>query len=127
MNNKIITLFITIVTCLTIFYQCDSKEKNPTIGIAEFNESPMNSQTEQGLLDAIREGGYHEGKNVRFLIQNAQGDFPTVNAISRNFVTKRVDLICCCSTPNLQNTIHLTQTIPIVFTSVANPLSLIHI
>ena len=121
MNNKILTLFITIITCLTIFYRCASKEKIPTIGIAEFNESPMNSLTEQGLLDAIREGGYRDGKKIRFLIQNAQGDFPTVNAISRNFVTKRIDLICCCSTPNLQNTIHLTQTIPIVFTSVANP------
>ena len=121
MKKLILTLTITIAICLITFHACAPKEKLLTIGIAEFNESPMNSQTEQGLLDAIREGGYRDGENIRFLIQNAQGDFPTVNAISRNLISRRVDLICCCSTPNLQNTIHLTQTIPVFFTSVANP------
>lgn len=93
-----------------------------TIGVAEFNESPMNAETEKGLLDCLRDSGYVAGKNVKFLIQNAQGDFPTVDAIARNFTTGRINLICCLSTPNLQNCLNLTSSVPIVFTSVANPI-----
>jgi ABC-type uncharacterized transport system substrate-binding protein len=50
------------------------------------------------------------------------GRFPTVNAIARNFSTGRIDLICCLATPNLQNCLNLTKSVPIVFTSVANPI-----
>jgi len=106
---------------MAIFTSCGNTQRPLTIGIAEFNQSPMNAETEKGVLDALRDSGYVAGQNVKFIIQNAQGDFPTVNAIARNFTTGRVDLICCLATPNLQNCLNLSKDVPIVFTSVANP------
>jgi len=117
---KIICLFFCIVWLF--LSSCENVPETYTIGIAEFNESPMNAETEKGLLDCLRDSGYVEGKNVKILIQNAQGDFPTVNAIARNFTTGRINLICCLSTQNLQNCLNMSSSVPIVFTSVANPI-----
>ncbi len=119
MNNKSILL---LTFGLLIFSACGNSQRQLTIGLAEFNQSPMNAETERGLLDCLRDSGYVAGQNVKFIIQNAQGDFPTVNAIARNFSTGRIDLICCLATPNLQNCLNLTKSVPIVFTSVANPI-----
>jgi len=107
---------------LFLISACGNARRQLTIGIAEFNQSPMNAETERGLLDCLRDSGYVAGQNVKFIIQNAQGDFPTVNAIARNFSTGRIDLICCLATPCLQNCLNLTKKVPIVFTSVANPI-----
>ena len=122
MNFSKIVLLLLAGLFVLFNNNCGKTERPLTIGIAEFNESPMNAETRQGLLDCLRDSGYVAGQNVKFIIQNAQGDFPTVNSIARNFTTGRIDLICCLATPNLQNCLNLTREIPIVFTSVANPI-----
>jgi len=117
------TILFLIPGLFALFYiNCGKTERQLTIGIAEFNESPMNAETRRGLLDCLRDSGYVDDQNIKIIIQNAQGDFPTVNAIARNFSTGRIDLICCLATPNLQNCLNLTNEIPIVFTGVANPI-----
>ncbi|MFH1212924.1 MAG: ABC transporter substrate-binding protein [Candidatus Neomarinimicrobiota bacterium] len=121
MNFNKFTCLSMVCLVMAIFTSCGNTQRPLTIGIAEFNQSPMNAETEKGVLDALRDSGYVAGQNVKFIIQNAQGDFPTVNAIARNFTTGRVDLICCLATPNLQNCLNLSKDVPIVFTSVANP------
>lgn len=113
---------ILFVLLIMSFSGCGNSQRQLTIGLAEFNQSPMNAETEKGLLDCLRDSGFVAGQNVKFIIQNAQGDFPTVNAIARNFTNGRVDLICCLATPNLQNCLNMTKDVPIVFTSVANPI-----
>jgi len=100
---------------------CTEKEQLYTIGICEFTEDPTTKEAEQGFIQAFIDAGIKPDKDVRFVIINAQGDFPTVNSIAQKFVSDKVDLICCLATPCLQACMNATSNISIVFSRVANP------
>ena len=113
-------LFILMLAIVTIL-SCGKKNQLYTIGFCEFIDSPTNKESEAGFLKAFSEANIISDKDVNFKIRNAQGDFPTVSSIINGFVSEQVDMIFCIGTPSLQNAINRTSTIPIVFTSVANP------
>ena len=72
---------------------------------------------------ALEEEGFIEGKNVKFDRQNAQGEQPNCAIIARKFEDDRVDLIHAISTPNAQASVKISKTIPIVFSSVTDPVA----
>ena len=110
-----------LLLALVFMNSCTKKEKIYTIGFCEFNDSPTNKETEEGFIKAFQDAKIVRDKNVKFEILNAQGDFPTVNSIIKKFVGDKVDIIFCITTPSLQNALNSTSTIPIVFSTVANP------
>lgn len=110
-----------LVLLLSLMMGCSQQEKLYTIGFCEFIDSPTNAETEEGFIQALKDGEIIDGENVRFRIRNAQGDFPTVSTIVKGFVSEKVDMIFCVGTPSLQNALNTTATIPIVFSTVANP------
>ncbi|MBC8460107.1 MAG: ABC transporter substrate-binding protein [Deltaproteobacteria bacterium] len=116
-------LWICMLGCISCFFLqgCAKKEKVYTIGICEFTEDPTTKEAEQGFIQAFIDAGIKPDKDVRFVIVNAQGDFPTVNSIAHKFISEKVDLLCCLATPCLQACMNTTSEIPIVFSRVANP------
>ncbi len=110
-----------IVLFLILLMGCSQQKKLYTIGFCEFIDSPTNAETEDGFIQALKDADIIDGENVCLKIRNAQGDFPTVSTIVKGFVSEKVDMIFCIGTPGLQNAINATATIPIVFSSVANP------
>ena len=59
--------------------------------------------------------------NVEFDEQNAQADINNTNTIAKNLVNSGVDLIFANATPSAQAAVSATSDIPIVFTSVTDP------
>jgi putative ABC transport system substrate-binding protein len=92
-----------------------------TIGVLELLDSGTTREVRRGFLQALSEGGLRDGVNVRIDIRNGLGDISEVHRLARSFVDEKVDLIVPSSTQSLQAALIATQTIPIVFTSVANP------
>jgi len=109
--------------CISCFVLqgCAEKDEIYTIGISEFTEDPTTKEAEKGFIDAFIDSGIEPDKDARFVVVNAQGDFPTVNSIAHKFVSDKVDMICCLATPSLQASMNATSDIPIVFSRVANP------
>lgn len=91
------------------------------IGEHQIVAHPALDNDSKGFKVALEEEGFIEGKNVTFDRQNAQGEQPNCAIIARKFVDDQVDLIHAISTPNAQATVKLTKTIPIVFSSVTDP------
>lgn len=82
--------------------------------------SPWHSNTE-GFRDGLRELGYVEGSNVIFEVRASEGDTTRLPALAAELVQQRPHLLFCATGPDAQACQQATQTVPIVFTQVSDP------
>ena len=87
------------------------------IGICQLDEHEALDAATQGFQDALKE---KLGDNVKFDLQNAQGEQTTAATICNGFVSDGVDLILANATSPLQSAAAATTTIPILGTSVTD-------
>lgn len=90
-----------------------------TIGATQIVEHPSLDNAYEGFKAALTDAGL----NVEYDLQNAQNDQNNVKTISDNFVADNVDLIFANSTPSAVGALNATKDIPILFTSVTDPIS----
>ncbi|WP_066295045.1 ABC transporter substrate-binding protein [Bacillus sp. FJAT-29937] len=96
-------------------------EKTYKIGITQFAEHPSLDAATEGFKKALEDEGFKEGDNAEFLNQNAQADMNNTLTIANNFVGDKVDLIFANATPSAVSALNATKDIPILFTSVTDP------
>ncbi|QED47684.1 ABC transporter substrate-binding protein [Cytobacillus dafuensis] len=97
-----------------------AKEKY-TIGITQFVAHPSLDAATEGFKKALEDEGFKDGENVEFDFQNAQADMNNTQTIANNFVGDKVDLIFANATPSAVSALNATKDIPILFTSVTDP------
>ena len=113
-------LKVVVVTLgLSLLIACGAEEEDAeyVIGATQIVEHPSLDEAYKGFQDAIEEAEL----NVSYDFQNAQEDINNVTTISQNFVADDVDLIFANSTPSATGALNETNEIPIVFTSVTDP------
>ena len=101
-----------------------SNTKTPRIGVVQFAMEPNVEICKKGILKALADNGYVDGKNVEFVYKNAQADFSMINAIMQDFVRRKVDIVVPLSTPCVQAAVQTTgkrSDIKTVFTYIADP------
>lgn len=98
-----------------------TEEKKVVVGISQIIEHPSLDASRQGFIDALKDLGYEEGKQVVFDYQNAQGNRDTLTTISQKFANDKVDLIFAIATPSALSAAQQTDTIPILITAVTDP------
>jgi len=91
------------------------------IGIAQLVEHPALDSAREGFIEALKEAGYEDGKNIRIEVQNAQGDVTNAQTIARKFADEKVDMILAIATPAAQAAANVTKDIPILITAVTDP------
>ncbi len=74
------------------------------------------------LRDTLRKLGWTEGNNVQVTVRWANGNSDRMRAEAQELISVPVDAIVAHSTPLIGILKPLTQTIPIVFTQVADPI-----
>lgn len=92
-------------------------EKTFKIGVTQIVEHPSLDAAYEGFKKALED----EGLKVDYDVQIAQGDQNNNQTIANNFVGDGVDLIFANSTPSALGALNATKDIPIVFTSVTDP------
>lgn len=97
----------------------DSNGKTYQIGMTQIVKHPSLDEASKGFKDALKESGL----SVEFDEQNAQNDQNNNQTIANNFVSNKVDLIFANSTQSAQSAKNATKDIPIVFTSVTDPVA----
>lgn len=115
--------FISLFFLLTLlFYGCRKDEPDLyTLGIFWFTDAPTLNDVRRGVTSALEDNGLFDKANIRLDLRNAKGSIPEAQKIAKELVADEVDMIIVFSTPCLQAVINATRTIPIVFSSVANP------
>src|SRR6266404_2337216 len=76
------------------------------------------------LREGLRELGWTEGRNIRIDLYWDVAEPGRAQAVARDVVATRPDLICSIATPATAAVVQLTKTIPIVFANVADPVAL---
>ncbi|MCX8001018.1 MAG: ABC transporter substrate-binding protein [Anoxybacillus mongoliensis] len=93
------------------------KEKTYKVGVTQIVEHPSLDAAFNGFKKALED----KGLKVEYDVQIAQGDMNNNQTIANNFVADGVDLIFANSTPSALGALNATKDIPIVFTSVTDP------
>ncbi|QQY79605.1 putative ABC transport system substrate-binding protein [Keratinibaculum paraultunense] len=116
--------FILLLIISISLSGCSSQEQEIfSIGISQIVENPVLDLAREGFIDALKEKGYEDGKNIKIDTQFAQGDIALTTTIAQNFVSQKKDLIFAISTPSAQSAFQSTKEIPILFTAVTDPVS----
>lgn len=91
------------------------------IGVTKIVSHAALDADEKGFEAGLASAGFKEGVNVSYLRRNAQGDMATAEAIAREFVAGKVDLIHAIATPTAQAVMRTGAAIAVVFSSVTDP------
>jgi len=98
--------------------------KVPRIGVlspGSSGPSPLFDAFRQGL----RELGYVEGQNIRLEYRFAETRLERLSGLATELIDLKVDVILAINSTAAQAALNATKAIPIVFTWVADPLSLV--
>ncbi|NSW90352.1 MAG: ABC transporter substrate-binding protein [Firmicutes bacterium] len=125
MSKKVIAIALVIMLISISFAACSgtSSDKVVKIGISQLVQHPALDSAREGFIEALKEAGYEDGKNIKIDLQNAQGDVTNAQTIARKFVDEKVDMILAIATPAAQAAANVTKDIPILITAVTDPVS----
>jgi putative tryptophan/tyrosine transport system substrate-binding protein len=96
----------------------EKKQDSYVIGVTQIVEHPSLDEAYKGFQAALKD----KGLDVEYNVQIAQGDMNNNQTIAQNFVGDGVDLIFANSTQSALGALNATKDIPIVFTSVTDPI-----
>lgn len=92
------------------------------IVITAIVEHPSLDAVRKGALEALADEGFKEGQNLTINFQSAQGNMATTAQIAKQFVAENPDVIIAIATPSAQAIVSNTNTIPVVFSAITDPL-----
>jgi putative ABC transport system substrate-binding protein len=119
--NKICAL--TAMLCVGVSAFAFSEDKKMVIGVTKIVSHAALDADEKGFEAGMVNAGFKEGVNVTYDRQNAQGDMAKASAIAQRFLDQKVDMIHSIATPTTQAVVKITKDIPVVFSSVTDPVS----
>ena len=101
-------LFLLAVSSILLLSDLQNREdqarknKKTKIAVFRFNSSQLQVETEQGLIDRIKESEAFRNDQIEIRRYCSEGDMPTANMIALNIVSEKFDLVVSVSTPALQ-------------------------
>lgn len=129
LKRKKLALLLSSLMVITFFQGCtDSskskdKDKVKEIGVLQLIQHEALDAANKGFVAGLKEKGYIDGKNIKIEQQNAQGKIDVSNQIANNFVSEDKDLIYTISTSSTQAVLNATDSIPVVFSAVTDPVA----
>ena len=113
-----------LLTSLISLHQLKADKKKDVfrIGISQFITHQSLDATREGFVDELAKQGYVEGKNIEIDLQNAQGEQRNLKTISQQ-LAESSDVVLAIATPSAQSLANTTQTTPVIFSAVPDPVS----
>ena len=102
--------------------KADKRKDVFRIGISQFITHQSLDATREGFVDELAKQGYVEGKNIEIDLQNAQGEQRNLKTISQQ-LAESSDVVLAIATPSAQSLANTTQTTPVIFSAVTDPVS----
>ncbi len=96
-------------------------QDRPLVAVTAIVEHPALDATRDGVKEGLAAEGFVDGETIRFVFESAQGSPATAVQIARRFVGEDPAVIVPISTPSAQAVAAATRDIPVVFSSVTDP------
>lgn len=117
--SLILLALMTLTACRQV---SDKSGQSVKVGIVQYAEHPALDAARQGFIQALADGGYKEGKNLKLTKKNAQGDQSNLQTMVEQLAGKN-DLHFAVATPAAQALLNADPDTPTVFTAVTDPVS----
>jgi putative ABC transport system substrate-binding protein len=118
MSAKVLSLALLLAGLLI---GCEPQTVKTKIGYVQITQDPVLDTARSGVLKALRDSGYIDGENIRFLDNNAQGDLSMIHTILQSLISQNCDMIITNSTPCMVAAAQTVRDIPVVFTVAFGP------
>lgn len=125
--KKMYGFIIVLVLILSVAFVTENKKMTtkkkemPVVGVLQLTSHPALDKIYEGIVAALKEEGYVDGKTMTLDFQNAQGDQSNLKTMSEGFVTKHADVMVGIATPSAQALANASSEIPIVLGAVTDP------
>lgn len=120
MRTLSIAAVVMVAGVLASAAQADAVKK---VDILVMSDTPQLLEVRDGILEGLKARGYEEGKNLKVDFKSAQANFGTAQQIARQFVGDAPDVIVPITTPTSQAVAAATKDIPIIFSTVTDPVA----
>ncbi|EHI69174.1 ABC transporter substrate-binding protein [Streptococcus ictaluri] len=118
---KVFTLMMLTLGLLTACRQQGHQTgEKVTVGIVQYAEHAALDQARQGFLEVLDEAGFKEGKTLKVIKKNAQGEQANLQTMVEQ-VAGKTDLNFAIATPAAQALLTADSETPSVFTAVTDP------
>src|SRR5262245_42007991 len=122
MRNKIIALAPSaLLLALSSFAEAQQPNKVPRIGLLSSGSPSSTKEGVEAFRQRLHELGYVEGQNIVIEHLYAEGVADRFPNLTAELVKLKVDIIVVSGTPATQAAKNATKTIPIVMSSVTDP------
>jgi len=98
--------------------------KVPRLGILSDESPSLGAKTFEPFAQGLRDLGYIEGQNIAFERRYAAEDYEILPGLAAELVGLQPDAILAIGTPAAQAAKSATQTIPVVFARISDPVGL---
>lgn len=124
LTPRVFTRAVVVLAVLAAPFAGDAQppSKVPRIGVLESGSPPTRSHLVKVFKQGMRERGYVEGAAIVFDTRWAHGKVTELPGLAAELVRLRVDAILAATTPAAMAARDATNTIPIVFVVVADPI-----
>jgi putative ABC transport system substrate-binding protein len=115
--------FVIFTTILGMTWAADAS-KLPLVVITQIVEHEALNKEKEGIIAALKDAGFEDGKTVTILYASAQGNVAIATQIATNFASKNPNVAVGISTPSAQSLIQpmAKHGIPVVFAAVTDPI-----
>jgi ABC-type uncharacterized transport system substrate-binding protein len=96
----------------------------PVVGYLSAGTSSGDGRALAAFIKALGETGYQDGKNVRIEYRWAENQYEQLSAMAADLVRREVTVIAATGTPAALAAKAATATIPVVFTTIADPVQI---
>jgi len=117
-----ILIILALGVAGAIYFARPHPTGRPVVAIATLMTHPSLDALEKGLRDELADEGYVEGKNIEYVVRNANGQIPLTATIANELASRNPSVIVPITTPMAQAVLKAWKG-PIVFSSVTDPIS----
>jgi putative ABC transport system substrate-binding protein len=125
MRHNMLGLRVMLAACLflaSLASDAQQAKKIPRVGVLTAVIAPTTQLFYEVFRQGLRELGYIEGQNIALEYRSAEGKYERLPALAAELIALQVDVLVTWGTPAALAAQHATNTIPVVFTAVADPL-----
>jgi putative tryptophan/tyrosine transport system substrate-binding protein len=123
-RREFITLLGSAAVAWPLTVHAQQPTKVPRVGYLSDKSSSLGFASFEPIAQGLRELGYLEGRTIVFEHRYAEGKAEALPDLAADLVRLKVDVIVAVGTPATRAAKNATETIPIVFTRIADPVAL---
>ena len=119
--------FIKVIAGGAAVWPLSARAQQPTmpvVGYLSAGTSSGDARLLAALVKGLGETGYQEGKTVQIEYRWAENQYDRLSSIAADLVRQKVAVIAAVSTPAARAAKAATATIPVVFTTIADPVQI---